>query len=134
MDAAEWESLCDGCGKCCLIKLEDEDSGEIYYTDVACHLFNVSSCRCKDYGQRMQKVDDCIKLSPEDEESFQWLPSSCAYRLLSEGKDLPEWHPLVTGSEKSVHKAGMSARHRVIPETQVVDIQSHIVDWPLARS
>ncbi len=117
MTAGEWESLCDGCGKCCLNKLEFEDTGEIAFTNVACKLLDLHSCRCSDYRNRRKFVPDCVKLSPRNIEKIQWMPSSCAYRLLSEGKSLFDWHPLISGDPESVHKAGISMRGRAVPET-----------------
>jgi uncharacterized cysteine cluster protein YcgN (CxxCxxCC family) len=117
MTAAEWESLCDGCGLCCLIRLEDEDTGEIIPTHVACRLFDPEACRCTDYAHRRRQVPDCIKLTPNNIETLPWMPLSCAYRRLHEGKDLPAWHPLVTGDPLSVHKAGVSVRGKTISES-----------------
>ena len=113
MSAAEWESLCDGCGKCCLSKLEDEDTGEIHFTSVGCRLFNAKTCRCRDYENRQAEVSDCVRLTPQNVRTIKWLPSTCAYRLVAEGRDLYPWHPLVSGDGKSVHKAGASVRGRV---------------------
>ena len=113
MSATEWESLCDGCGKCCLSKLEDEDTGEIYFTSVGCRLFNAKSCRCRNYEKRFAQVPDCVRLTPENVRTIPWLPSTCAYRLVAEGKDLYPWHPLISGDRNSVHKAKISARGRV---------------------
>ncbi len=118
MSPSEWESLCDGCALCCLKKIEDEQSGEIFYTDVACELLNVESCRCKDYPSRSQKVADCLVLSVDDIDAFQWLPATCAYRRLAEGADLPQWHPLLTGDPNTVHAAGISARGKSTPGAQ----------------
>ena len=106
----EWESLCDGCGRCCLHKLEDEDDGRIYYTRAACDLLDIKSCRCKDYPNREKLMPDCIQLSVDHAQYFDWLPETCAYRLLAEGEPLPEWHPLITGDPDSVIKAGISVR------------------------
>lgn len=117
MNATEWESLCDGCALCCLHKLEDEDSGEIFYTDIACKLLDTSTCRCTDYSARAKKVKSCLVLSPDEPETFKWLPGSCAYRLLADGNDLPEWHPLITGDPDSVHRAGISALGNITSET-----------------
>ena len=113
MSAAEWDSLCDGCGKCCLSKLEDEDTGEIYFTSVGCRLFDAQTCRCKDYGNRLSIVSDCVRLTPENVRTIAWLPTTCAYRLVAEGRDLYWWHPLVSGSAATVHQAGISMRGRV---------------------
>ncbi|WP_267893041.1 YcgN family cysteine cluster protein [Microbulbifer pacificus] len=131
MTAAEWESICDGCGRCCLHRLEDEDTGEVYTTRVACKLLDTHSCRCSDYSRRKQKVPDCIQLTPEDATSFDWLPATCAYRILARGDQLPEWHPLVSGDPESVHHAGISVRDQVISEELVHpdDYEDHIVVW-----
>jgi uncharacterized cysteine cluster protein YcgN (CxxCxxCC family) len=133
LNPAEWESLCDGCGRCCLVKLEDEESGQIHFTDVACKLFNPSTCRCADYAHRRRRVHDCIKLTPDKVRTLGWLPPSCAYRLIAEGRDLAWWHPLVSGSQASVHEAGVSVRGRVeMSETEIhlADYPDHIVAWP----
>lgn len=130
MTPAEWESLCDGCGRCCLHKLQFEDTGEISYTNVACRLLDLKSCRCKKYEQRQRFVPDCVALTPEAVESLTWLPSTCAYRLVAEGKDLYWWHPLMTGDPNSVHDAGISVRRRAIAERGAGDLEDHIVTWP----
>jgi uncharacterized cysteine cluster protein YcgN (CxxCxxCC family) len=134
MTASEWESLCDGCGRCCLSKLEEEDTGRIYFTDVGCRLLDSDGCRCRDYPNRTAQVDDCVRLTPEVVETITWLPPSCAYRLLAEGRDLYWWHPLVSGDADTVHTAGISVRGRVgASESEVPDeeLENHIVDWPL---
>ena len=133
MSANEWESLCDGCARCCLVKLEDEDSGEIHYTDIGCKLLDAKACRCIDYRRRASRVPDCVKLTPKTVRSLSWLPVTCAYRLVAEGKDLPDWHPLVSGSPDSVHKAGVSVRGRVHASENNLDpaLWPHrIVKWP----
>ncbi|WP_084144038.1 YcgN family cysteine cluster protein [Methylocapsa acidiphila] len=133
LSAAEWESLCDGCGRCCLVKLEDEDNGEIYFTDIACKLFDAETCRCADYAQRRRRVRDCIRLTPDAVRSLSWLPPTCAYRLVAEGRDLPWWHPLVSGSPMSVHEAGVSVQGRVAAsesDVQLQDYPDYIVSWP----
>ena len=106
MSPAEWESLCDGCGKCCMAKLEDEDTGEIYWTTVGCRLFDAGVCRCTDYEHRLERVDDCVQLTPENVRTITWLPSTCGYRLVAEGKDLFWWHPLVSGRRRERARGG----------------------------
>lgn len=131
MNEAEWELLCDGCGKCCLVKLEDEDTHEILHTDVACHLLDLHSCRCTRYAKRQSLVPDCVKVTAENIADLAFMPRSCAYRRLAEGKDLLWWHPLVSGRRDTVHRAGISVRHRVISEEEIEedDLPDHIVDW-----
>lgn len=131
MNREEWESLCDGCAKCCLQKLEEESTGEVYYTRVACRHLNLSSCQCKDYQNRLGLVPDCVRLEPEDVTAFHWLPSTCAYRLVAEAKPLPTWHHLISGSRNTVHEAKMSVRGRVLSEEQVHPdgLVEHIVRW-----
>jgi uncharacterized cysteine cluster protein YcgN (CxxCxxCC family) len=136
MSRAEWESLCDGCGRCCLRKLEDEETGAIAYTDVACRLLNRATCRCTRYAQRLTLVEDCVGLAPGDRDKLKWMPSTCAYRLLDAGEPLPDWHPLIAGSDQSVHAAGISVRGRCTSEEFVHDddIESRIVFWVSAST
>jgi uncharacterized cysteine cluster protein YcgN (CxxCxxCC family) len=120
MTIAEWEALCDGCGLCCLLKLEDEDTGRVAYTSIACHLFDPETCRCGDYADRARREPGCVRLTPETiRDAVGWMPASCAYRLLAEGRPLPEWHPLVSGDPASVHAAGVSAMGWTVPEQDV---------------
>jgi hypothetical protein len=130
MSKDEWESLCDGCARCCLNKLEDIDSGEIAYTSVACRLLDTESCRCRDYEDRTRYVPDCVVLTPKRVASLRWLPSTCAYRVLSEGGELADWHPLVSGDPDSVSKAGISVAGRVISERDADDLEAYVVTWP----
>ncbi|NOZ52392.1 MAG: YcgN family cysteine cluster protein [Gammaproteobacteria bacterium] len=132
MSVKEWELLCDHCGRCCLQKLEDEDTGEIHYTNVVCDLLRQEDCRCTDYQNRASLVPDCVVLTPEILDTLHWMPSTCAYRLLWEGKPLPEWHPLVTGEEQTVHFAGISIRGRVYRHSEIKgeELQHYLVDWP----
>ncbi len=134
MSPQEWESLCDGCGRCCLVKLEDEDTGRIHATDIGCRLFDAGACRCKDYSARSSKVPDCVTLTPEAVRTLPWLPPTCAYRLIGEGRDLPWWHPLVSGDPETVVAAGISVRGRVFASEEDIhedDLPERIVGWPL---
>jgi uncharacterized cysteine cluster protein YcgN (CxxCxxCC family) len=131
MTAEEWEALCDGCGQCCLVKLEDEDTGDIAVTTLSCHLLDVQSCRCSDYQQRQSQVPDCIKLTPADVAQIRWLPATCAYRLIAQGDPLPWWHPLVSGDPETVHIAGMSVKNFAKSEktVPVSSFPDHIASW-----
>jgi uncharacterized protein len=134
MTDSEWESLCDGCGRCCLNKLEEEETGRTFYTDVGCRLLDGQTCRCRDYPHRLEQVEDCVRLTPESLKAIEWLPPSCAYVLLAEGRDLYWWHPLVSGDPETVHAAGVSVRGRVrATELTVSDdeLEDYIVSWPL---
>lgn len=136
MSHEEWESLCDGCGRCCLVKLEEEDTGHIYYTGVGCRLLDSQSCRCTNYDRRFEQVSDCVGLTVESVGDIGWLPPTCAYRLLNEGESLRWWHPLVSGDPDTVHQAGISVRGRVQvneADVDVSDLENFIVDWPLRQ-
>jgi uncharacterized cysteine cluster protein YcgN (CxxCxxCC family) len=136
MDAREWESLCDGCGRCCLVKLEDDDTGEVHYTDVGCRLLDAGSCRCRDYRRRQRKVADCVRLTPAAVAALKWLPPTCAYRLVDEGRDLPWWHPLVSGDPKTVHTAGISVANRVSgheDDFTLAELLERVVEWPTSQ-
>lgn len=132
MSTEEWEALCDGCGRCCLIRLEDEDTGEIVTSDVSCRLLDGDSCACTDYPNRKSKVPDCVKLTPDNVGKLSWIPHTCAYRRLAEGKGLAWWHPLISGDPDTVRQAGVSAAGRTVNEAEVRpgDWEKHIVDWP----
>ncbi|MGA9866322.1 MAG: YcgN family cysteine cluster protein [Acetobacteraceae bacterium] len=130
MTRSEWESLCDGCGRCCLHKLRHEDDGALSFTNVACHLLNTDSCRCSNYPQRQRYVPDCVHLTPATVREVDWLPPSCAYRRLAEGKDLAWWHPLVSGDPATVHQAGISVRGRAVSERVAGPLEHHFVEWP----
>ncbi|MEZ5560209.1 MAG: YcgN family cysteine cluster protein [Pseudomonadales bacterium] len=131
MTDAEWEALCDGCARCCMIKLEDEDTGEVHYTSLVCDLLDIERCRCTRYPQRHELMPDCIEFDADLAATLTWLPASCAYRRLAEGRGLAAWHPLVSGDPDSVHRAGISVRGRVVPAAQVDedDQQDHVIRW-----
>ncbi|EEP89120.1 ycgn (Fragment) [Yersinia kristensenii] len=130
MSDSEWESLCDGCGQCCLNKLIDEDTDEIYFTNVACDQLNLKTCQCRNYDRRFELEEDCIKLTRENLVTFEWLPPTCAYRLIGEGHDLPHWHPLLAGSKSAMHGERISVRHIAVRESEVIDWQNHILNKP----
>lgn len=116
---AQWEALCDGCGRCCLQKLRNPTTGKVHYTRVACYLLDIPTCRCSEYDLRHILVPDCLKLSPDNIAELRWLPATCAYRLVAAKQALPPWHPLVSGDPRSVHRAGISVRHRAVSEQYV---------------
>ena len=127
----EWESLCDHCGKCCVRRLEDEDTGELYFTNVACRHLDRDTCQCSEYEHRAALVTDCVPLAPDNlADTARWLSVTCAYRLLAEGKDLPAWHPLVSGCDETVRQSGQSVCGRVVSEDEIADeLQHHLVEW-----
>lgn len=131
LDAAEWEALCDGCGLCCLIKLEDEDSGDVAYTSVACRHMDPDQCRCTVYPERHRRVPDCVRVTPELATSAGWLPPTCAYRLRARGEPLQAWHPLLSGRAESVHEAGIGVSGWTVSEAGVDedDLEEHIIHW-----
>ena len=129
MTTAEWESLCDNCGKCCLNKLEDEDTGDIFFTSVVCNLIDLNTCCCTRYAERTTLVPECIDLKQHDFAEYTWLPSTCAYRLLTDGNELPAWHPLITGDPESVKEAGVSISSYAMKESEVEDLEDHIIEW-----
>lgn len=131
LTSQEWESLCDGCGKCCLNKLIDDETEELYYTNAACLLLDHQTASCKHYSDRFSHVPQCTVITPQNVHELTWLPDSCAYRRLAAGRDLPSWHPLLTGSKEAMHLAGMSIQGKVVDERRVKDIEDHIVLWPL---
>jgi uncharacterized cysteine cluster protein YcgN (CxxCxxCC family) len=135
MTEEEWESLCDGCGRCCLVKIEDEDTGRIHFTDLACTLFDGETCRCTDYTNRSERVSDCVKLTPTNIKELNWLPATCAYRLIAAGRPLPWWHPLVSGNPETVIEAGISVKGKVVSEEGYgeSDWENHIWRLPKAR-
>ncbi|MBV7255739.1 YcgN family cysteine cluster protein [Pacificimonas sp. WHA3] len=126
MTRDQWESLCDGCGKCCLMKMEDEDTGDVIPTNIACRLLDRDTCRCSDYRRRKAHVPDCVRLTAARIETFAWLPTTCAYRLVAQGETLPEWHPLVSGDPDSVHEAGISVRGWTVSELDAGPMEHHL--------
>jgi uncharacterized cysteine cluster protein YcgN (CxxCxxCC family) len=133
MTRAEWESLCDGCGRCCLHKLRDEDSGALAFTSVACHLLDLHSCACADYPNRSRRVPDCVSLTTAALREIDWLPPSCAYVRIAKGLDLAWWHPLVSGDPETVHAAGVSVRGRAVDERKAGPLDHHLAEWPGRR-
>jgi len=131
MTPEEWESLCDGCARCCLHKLEDIDTREIGYTNIVCRLLDINSCRCSKYEDRHKEVPTCVVLDSDNVKEFNWLPDTCAYRLLAMGEELAWWHPLVSGDPNTVHEAGISVRNIAIPEAEIdmKDLEDHVVAW-----
>ncbi len=129
LSRAEWEALCDGCGQCCLHKLEDEDTGEIAHTNVACKLLDTTTARCRDYRNRKAFVPDCLRLTLRIVDKVPWLPATCAYRLRADGKPLPEWHHLLTGSLEEMARAGVSVAGRVVSEVDAGPLEHHVVEW-----
>lgn len=129
----EWEGLCDGCGRCCLHKLQDDETDEVFYTQVVCRMLDLTSCRCRNYDQRQRLVPDCVVLAPNQPEVLQWMPTSCAYRLIAEGKPLPSWHPLVMGNADSMREAGVLVSEIALSEDALSDpddIQDYVIPWP----
>jgi uncharacterized cysteine cluster protein YcgN (CxxCxxCC family) len=131
MTRFEWEQICDHCGKCCLHKLEDEADGTIYYTEVACSLLDADSCHCTDYQNRQTLVPTCLQLTANNLDQIQWMPPSCSYRLLREGRPLAAWHHLITADKASIHQQGQSIKGKYIDEKEASDLEEHVVEWPL---
>jgi len=134
MTREQWEQICDRCGKCCLIKLQDEEEegGEVYYTDVACHLFDRKACQCADYQNRQLRVPDCVRLEPENLEALNWMPPSCSYRRLQQGLGLAKWHHLLSGDYRAVHTTGNSVQDRIVFEREITeDLEDRVVEWPI---
>ena len=129
MTKVEWESLCDGCGKCCLHKLEDIDTGEISVSNVSCSFLDQTSCKCKDYKNRNENVPDCIQLDLNNLKKLDWLPSTCAYRLIDEGESLHDWHHLISGSSETIHERGMSVRDCSVNESSLKNVEEYILEW-----
>ena len=134
LSPAEWEALCDGCGRCCLHKVEDEDTGEVSETNVACTLLDTRTARCSDYANRKAFVPDCLRLTLKIVDSVEWLPASCAYRRRAAGQPLPQWHYLLTGDREGVVRAGVSVAGRVVSEDRAGPLEHHIVEWPVEEN
>jgi uncharacterized cysteine cluster protein YcgN (CxxCxxCC family) len=130
MSRDEWESLCDGCGRCCLHKLRDDDTGAVWWTNVSCRLLDTQTCRCSDYANRKRRVPDCVRLTPHVLPDIDWLPPSCAYQRLQAGLGLEWWHPLVSGDPETVHRAGISVRGRTVDERRAGPLDHHLAEWP----
>ena len=126
MSDAEWESLCDGCGQCCRVKLEDVEDGGVVVTEVACRLLDTHACRCTDYANRHAEVPACLRLDPSNIDGLDWLPETCGYRRVARGEELEAWHPLISGDPESVHRAGISVRGRVVPEAAIGDLDTFL--------
>lgn len=127
----QWERLCDGCARCCLVKLEDEESGEVHYTSVVCRYLDLETCRCSEYAERTRLVPSCLRLTPDNLDQLHWMPNSCAYRLLAEGHPLPEWHPLIAGNRQAIREEGISVCGFAIPETEIGsedDLGEYLID------
>ncbi len=129
MTKAEWESLCDGCGQCCLHKIEDVDTGEVAVTDVACLYLDLETCQCRDYANRSTNVPDCVTLTAATVDELYWMPETCAYRLLAQGDPLPGWHPLISGDPDTVKEAGISVYGKIVSEADVEDLEEHVTGW-----
>lgn len=129
MSDSEWESLCDGCAKCCIFKFEEDETGHILQTDVVCKLLDLSDCHCTRYPERKNLVPDCITITADNILTLNWMPASCSYRLLANGKNLPDWHPLITGDKNSAIKAGKTVQGNVVSELDVDDIEDRIIGW-----
>ena len=127
LDRAQWEALCDGCGQCCLHKLEDADTGEVYPTNVACRLLDLGTARCADYRHRKAMVPDCLRLTPKLAAQLEWLPETCAYKLRADGLPLPDWHYLISGDRNAVHRAGVSVVGRAVSETVAGPLEDHVI-------
>ena len=129
LSPAQWEALCDGCGKCCMAKLQDADSGKVYYTNVACKLFDHQTCRCTDYSHRTVRVPECVQISMQNVEVFAWLPKTCAYRLRFESKPLLKWHPLIAGHSDQMHQENHSVLNKTVMPLDAKALEHHLVQW-----